>query len=184
VGGFRAARGGKVVASFDAVDVTLIGRLLDELLDLLDDGAEDGADTDPLAVAVGIGTATRRSDDPVLARLFPDGYRDDDEAAAEFRRYTEVGLREAKRANARTVAETLAGGPARKLPLDDAQAQAWLTTLNDLRLAVGTRLGVTDDWDQEAAALEEDDPRLYAFAVYDHLTFLQESLVQALMAGR
>ena len=32
----------------------------------------------------------------MLARLLPDGYRDDPEAAGEFRRYTESALRSAK----------------------------------------------------------------------------------------
>ncbi len=32
-------------------------------------------------------------EDPVLARLLPDAYRDDPEAAGEFRRYTEPALR-------------------------------------------------------------------------------------------
>ena len=33
------------------------------------------------------------------------------------------------------------------------------------------------------ASLEDDDPRLALFWVYDRLTFLQESLVQALWEG-
>ena len=171
------------MASFDDVDVSVLRSLLGELLELLEgDAPED--ERDPLAAALGIGTATRASDDPVLARLFPDGYRDDEEAASEFRRYTEVGLREGKVANARTALATLEQAPARRLPLDDAQAQAWLTTLNDLRLSIGTRIGVTEDWGEDFEALPDEDPRRYAYAVYDHLTFLQESLVQALMGGR
>jgi len=35
-------------------------------------------------------------EDPVLARLLPDAYGDDPEAAGEFRRYTEHGLRSGK----------------------------------------------------------------------------------------
>ena len=37
-----------------------------------------------------------RPDDPALARLLPDAYADDDEASAEFRRFTERTLRETK----------------------------------------------------------------------------------------
>jgi hypothetical protein len=183
VGGFRAARGrDAVVVSLDEIDITVLRSVLDELLELLDDGAPE-ADADPLAAALGIGTSTKPSDDPVLARLFPDGYRDDDEAASEFRRYTEVGLRETKRAQARTVLATLDAGPG-KHTLDRDGAQAWMVSLNDLRLAIGTRLEITEDWDEQVAALDEDDPRRYAYAVYDHLTFFQESLVQALMRLR
>ena len=46
-----------------------------------------------------------RPDDPVLERLLPDGYSEDEEGAedanADFRRYTERGLRDGKVANAR-----------------------------------------------------------------------------------
>ena len=41
-------------------------------------------------------------DDPALARLLPDAYADDEEAAAEFRRFTERDLRDAKARDART----------------------------------------------------------------------------------
>ena len=44
---------------------------------------------------------------PVLARLLPDAYRDDTEAAGEFRRFTEQDLRSGKVAAARTVLDTL-----------------------------------------------------------------------------
>jgi hypothetical protein len=47
--------------------------------------------------------------DPVAARLFPAGYREDDEAAAEFRRYTFDDLRSQKSENARIVHEWLTG---------------------------------------------------------------------------
>jgi hypothetical protein len=179
---FRAARSGGVVVSLDDVDAGILRQLLGELLELLA-GEDEPAEADPLAAAVGIGTSTRTPEDPVLARLFPDGYRDDAEAAGEFRRYTELSLREAKQANARAMLAAIDSSTGR-LTLDDAQGQAWLTTLNDLRLAIGTRLGVTEEWGEDYEALPEEDPRRYAYAVYDHLTFLQEGLVQALMRAR
>ena len=58
------------------------------------------------------GPATR-PDDPVLARLLPDAYADDAEAAGDFRRFTEQELRNGKAAAARTVLATL---PARRRP--------------------------------------------------------------------
>ena len=45
---------------------------------------------------------TMAPEDPVLARLLPDGYRDDPEAAGEFRKYTEPSLRSAKHQAAQT----------------------------------------------------------------------------------
>lgn len=174
---FRPGRGAVTVVLGD--DVLLLRELLEQLLGLLGPDETDVA-ADPLEAALGIGGATEAPADPALARLLPDGYREDPEAAAEFRRYTETGLREAKRAAARTALTTLARG-GRRHRLHQDEAQAWLRTLNDLRLTLGTRLGVSEDWDAHVAGLSEDDPRRYGFAVYDHLTWLQESLVQALM---
>lgn len=182
MGRFRAGRGG-VQARLDDTDVALLRQLLGELLELLgDDQTEDDGD-DPLAAAVGIGTATKAPGDPVLARLFPDGYSDDPEASADFRRYTERGLRDTKRANVRAALATLDELDERgRARLDRQVAQAWLGALNDMRLAIGTRLDIGEDWDEQAAGLPDDDPRAYVFAVYDHLTWLQETLVQALLA--
>jgi hypothetical protein len=180
LGKFKRTRGGGVRVSFDETEAAIIRGLLDELMELLDEEDSPPIESDPLAAQLGIGTATKAPDDPVLARLFPDGYSGDDEASSDFRRYTEHGLREGKRASARTVLATLdVVGRSQRLTPD--QAQAWLTTLNDLRLAIGTRLGVTEDWDHDISELAADDPRRYPYAVYDHLTYLQETLVQALM---
>lgn len=125
-------------------------------------------------------------------RLFPDGYQEDDEAASDFRRYTERGLREAKAGTAATVLASLAtaeGFDERKtrdktrVELDADQAEAWLRTLTDLRLALGTRLGVTEGDEDVWASLPEDDPRRHIHDVYDWLGWLQETLVRTLSAG-
>ena len=110
-------------------------------------------------------------DDPVVARLFPDGYRDDPVAAAELRALTEDDLRAAKLDAARTVAGSLA----ERVVLDGETAGVWLAALNDVRLALGTRLGVTEDTYDALGELVPDDP-LY---LYDWLTWLQERLVNA-----
>ena len=83
-------------------------------------------------------------DDPVLARLLPDAYRDDTEAAGEFRRFTEQELRSGKLAAAQTVLDTLPeeGG---RVELTEEDAQVWLRALNDVRLALGVRLDITED---------------------------------------
>jgi hypothetical protein len=182
---FRAGRRGEVTVGLDPLETALLTDLLEQLLALLDQDAADGGGeapeaSDPLAAELGIGTATAPPADPALARLLPDAYRDDPESAADFRRYTEPELREAKRTAARTTLATLAE-QGRRRRLTAEQAQAWLTALNDLRLTLGTRLEVTEDWDQQVAELPPGDPRLYGFAVYDHLTGMQEELVQALL---
>jgi hypothetical protein len=123
--------------------------------------------------------APKVPDDPVLARLLPDAYRDDPDAAGEFRKYTESGLRSAKRQAAQDMLDTLPedGGRIRLTP---DQAVAWLKALNDVRLALGVRLGVTEDFEKQWARLAQDDPRWTAYEVYAWLGAVQESLVQAL----
>ena len=118
-------------------------------------------------------------EDPVLARLLPDAYRDDPEAAGEFRRYTEQSLRSGKVAAARTVLATLPehGGRVR---LEPEEAQAWLRSLNDLRLAIGTMLGITEDYEDELEAAAWADPRSAYLEAYHWLGYLQDSLVRAL----
>lgn len=106
----------------------------------------------------------------VRARLFPDPALDPD-VAADLRGLIEADLREAKRAAARALTDSLTDDG--RLSLDDEQAEAWLTALNDLRLAVGTALGITEDYD-------DDDPDL---DVYTWLTFLQGSLLRAVAPG-
>ncbi len=146
-------------------------------------GAERPADPlDDLArllgQAGGTGPATP-PDDPVLARLLPDAYADDAEAAGDFRRFTEQELRNGKAAAARTVLATLPedGGRVRLSP---EEAQVWLRALNDVRLALGVRLSITEDFEARLQDLDPADPRSAYMWVYDWLTFLQETLVRAL----
>jgi hypothetical protein len=118
-------------------------------------------------------------DDPVLARLLPDAYPDDPAAAGEFRRYTESGLRSGKVAAARTVLDTLPEGGGR-VRLSAEQAQAWLRSLNDIRLALGVRLEVTEDRDAMLERADQGGPQAAGLWIYDWLTLLQETLVEAL----
>jgi hypothetical protein len=176
-------RSGAVQAKVDEVEATVLAHLAGELLVLLAQG-EQPRESDPLAAMVGMTTGpVPRPTDPGLARLLPDAYRADDEegaaAAAEFRRYTEADLRAGKRADASTVVATLAplqdeGG---LLRLDRDQADAWLRCLNDLRLALGTRLEVTEDTE---LGPDPDDPDAQALHVYGWLGWLQESLIGCL----
>jgi hypothetical protein len=61
-----------------------------------------------------------------------------------------------------------------------------LVALTDIRLVMGERLGLRTD--EDATRLEElietlevDDPAVFALSIYDFLTWLQESLTQALV---
>ncbi len=184
---FRRAAGGAVSASFLVVEVDLLRSLVAQLVDLFDHsdgkpGESDAPDDDPL----GLDGPRERPADPVLMRLFPDAYADDAEAAGDFRRYTERGLRSKKSADASIVLETLGSVDGQadddaktKIVLDSDQAAAWLRTLTDLRLALGTRLGVEQDDDDRWDSMPVDDPRRYVHDIYDWLGWLQETLVRA-----
>jgi Domain of unknown function (DUF2017) len=181
---FRAASGG-ATARFARAQAAILRDLVGQVAELIaEDTAApaenlDGGIAADLDAELGLSDSAEPPDDPVLARLLPDAYRDDPEASAEFRRYTEQGLRSEKAAAAATVLATLpaAGGRVR---LTEQEAQAWLRALNDVRLALGTRLGVTEDFDTGAAGLLPDDPRAAFVWVYQWLALLQESLVDAL----
>ncbi|MEZ5117664.1 MAG: DUF2017 domain-containing protein [Candidatus Nanopelagicales bacterium] len=179
VHGFRRTATGRIVLRVDDVEKGLLGLLLTQLEDFVAPEDPD-PDADPLEALVGMGGDGDRPEDPALARLFPDAYPEDDGASEEFRRFTETALREGKVAAARTARATLEAS-GEKVVLTADQAQAWLGALNDLRLTLGTRLGVTEDAPDVLAGLPDDDPRAATYHVYDWLTFLQDSLVGALM---
>ena len=108
------------------------------------------------------------TDDPAIARLFPDAYSAaDSDLAAEYRRLMTDDLRERHRAALETLA---AGSHAQRI--DEAELYAWMTALTQLRLVLGTRLGITED-----TFPPEDDP---AYGVYSYLSWLQEQAVEAL----
>jgi hypothetical protein len=155
-------RGDELVARLVDAEADIVGLLLDQLEQLL---AADPADS---------------GGDPVMARLLPPGHASDPELAAEFRDLTEAGLRGGKSDDLATVRATLPpqGGEVR---LDDEQARAWLRTTNDLRLALGTRLGVTAETEPPEDPTDEEGSQL---AVYYWLTAVQGSLIDALAAGR
>ena len=155
-------RGDELVARLVDAEAGIVGLLLDQLEQLLEaDPADSGGD-------------------PVLARLLPPGHTGDPEIAADYRDLTEEGLRSGKADDLAMVRATLPpeGGEIR---LDDDQARAWLRTTNDLRLALGTRLGVTADTEPPEDPAGEEGSQL---AVYYWLTAVQGSLVDALAAGR
>jgi len=163
----------------EPVEVQILRQLAEELLVLV---TEPAVSQDPLAAMVGMPSGdVDPPDDPVLARLLPAAYRDDPDAAGDFRRYTDADLRAGKRANAQAVLDTLPeeGG---RIDLDRDQADQWLSTLNDMRLALGTALGVTEDTDLDDA--DADDPQLQMLSIYGWLGWLQESLISCLEPRR
>jgi hypothetical protein len=113
------------------------------------------------------------TDDPALERLFPPAYLADEERNEEYRRLMRGDLTSSRLSSLEVLEATIDA-----TTLDEDELVAWMGSLNDLRLVLGTRLDVSEDMDDEP--FEEDDPRAAAFALYRYLAHLQEWVVAAL----
>lgn len=186
----RHRRSGAVIATFSGFEADLLRSLASQLVELLRNEAAVPDDRDPLEVLMDFSGPTSEPEDPVLARLFPTAYAEDEEAAAEFRRFTEGTLRDGKARSAATIIDTLeeAGLPPEltedglviDVELDEPTAETWLRSFTDIRLALATRLGVEDGDEEYWLSLPEDDPRGQAHDIYEWIGYLQETLVGAL----
>ena len=111
-------------------------------------------------------------EDPAARRLFPPAYEGDADAENEYRLLMRDELLAGRRDALRVLEET-----ADRERLTEDELNAWLGALNDLRLVLGTRLGVTEElYEQE---LDPEDPRARETALYLYLTWVQEQLVAA-----
>jgi hypothetical protein len=187
----RHRRSKRIIATLTGFEADLLRSLAAQLVELLrNEAAQPSEGSDPLEELFNdFSGPTTAPDDPVLARLFPNAYRDDGDAAAEFRRFTESTLRDGKARAAGTIIDTLeeAGLPAQPgsddltidVDLDLPTAEIWMRALTDLRLALGTRLEVEEGDEDYWYSLPDDDPRGQAHHIYEWLGYLQETLVHA-----
>jgi hypothetical protein len=193
----------KLAISFSSQEAHVLINLTEQLLELLAEGDGQSHQVDPLLHLVGISSADSLPEDPVLRRLLPNAY-DDERAAGEFRRYTEHGLREKKKAHALTIYEALLPQDEEwsgDTPLDkgsieisfpESDAMAWLGGLNDLRLALAVRLGIGTEKGAPAPAeqrqkyelMVESDPMKAVYAVYSWIGWLQQSLLETISEQR
>ncbi|MFK4064932.1 DUF2017 domain-containing protein [Streptomyces sp. NPDC029674] len=197
-GQFEAIPGGGAAVALDEVEISIIRSLAVQLLELIGPGPGGEVSDDPLAELFAEGPSEPPSD-PVMQRLLPDAYGgpgSEDSAAdadelraysAEFRRFTENDLRAKKRDDALAVIRSLdsmtssgEGGAVLKLSVEESRH--WLGALNDLRLAIGTRLEVSDEDDADLLyRLPDSDPRKPMVMAYLWLGGLQETLVGTLL---
>ncbi len=189
----------KLAITFSSQEAHVLINLTEQLLELLAEGDGQSHQVDPLLHLVGISSADSLPEDPVLRRLLPNAY-DDERAAGEFRRYTEHGLREKKKAHALTIYEALLPQDEEwsgDTPLDkgsieisfpESDAMAWLGGLNDLRLALAVRLGIGTEKGSPTPAeqhkkyelMVESDPMKAVYAVYSWIGWLQQSLLETI----
>ncbi|MBA8804370.1 hypothetical protein FB382_002661 [Nocardioides ginsengisegetis] len=184
-------RSKRIIANFTGFEADLLRSLASQLVELLrNEAAVPREDMDPFEAMMDFSGPTSEPDDPVLARLFPTAYPQDEEAAGEFRRFTEGTLRDGKARAACTIIDGLeeAGLPPEltedglmiDVELDAPTAEVWMRSFTDLRLALATRLGVEEDDEHYWHSLPDDDPRAQAHDIYEWVGYLQETLIEAL----
>jgi hypothetical protein len=150
-------RHGRLRLRLDPAERELLSMMFDELQALLDSDADD--------------------DDVVLQRLYPAAYRDDGDAESEYRALTEESLRSLRDERLDACRADLTTGDDIDLG-DDDTARRWIQVLNDLRLALGTRLGITEEDDHD---IDPTDPESQPRVVYYWLTAVQDSVVSGLL---
>jgi len=106
-----------------------------------------------------------------LRRLFPPAYVNDEPSQLAYETVTRGELSEHHRRALEVLVET-----AQRKSVTAEELEAWLVALNDLRLVLGTTLGVTED----APELTPDDPRVGEWAAYGYLSYLLGEVVDAL----
>jgi hypothetical protein len=187
----RHRRSGRIIATFSGFEADLLRSLASQLVELLrNEAAVPRDDQDPFEAMMDFSGPTSEPEDPVLARLFPTAYSEDEEAASEFRRFTEGTLRDGKADAAVALIDGLeeAGLPPEltedglviDVELDEATAETWMRSFTDMRLALATRLEVEEGDEGYWATLADDDPRGQAHDIYLWMGYLQETLVEAL----
>jgi hypothetical protein len=189
--GFEPRRGGGAVATFSGFEADLLRSLASQLVELLrNEEAAPTTSTDPLEALLDFSGPTTEPEDPVLARLFPTAYPEDEEAAGDFRRFTEGGLRDGKARAAVMIIDMLeeSGLPPQleedglfvDVELTVPEGVSWMKSFTDIRLALATRLEIEEGDEDYWFALPNDDPRAHVHDIYDWVGFLQETLVLAL----
>jgi hypothetical protein len=159
----------------------LLRSLIDDVITMLQ--PEERENQDPLAALIGLDMEVQEPSDRALRRLLPNVMKDDDAASLEFRQLTERSLRENKIGALRAAA---LGLDKDELVLTPADARHWSMALNDLRLVLAERLDIRDEADADHVHQMQDwsqaeDVESYLALVYNFTTWLQESLVQAML---
>jgi hypothetical protein len=148
----RNPRGGYDV-QLPEMERALLQHLPVQFASVLDDVAEKGAVPDE------------------LRRLFPAAYPTNDEAEFGYQAVTRGELVAHHQAALALLANT-----AQASHLSDEEAEGWLSALNDLRLALGTRIGVTE----ELREVSETDADYPDWICYQYLSYLQTEAIEAM----
>jgi hypothetical protein len=143
----RRCRDGRYEITLDEIERRLLRTYLDQMRDLL------------------------MSDDPLLRRLFPPAYLDDPDHDRDYQQLMKGELIESRFSSIDTMEETLD-----EKYVDEAQLTRWMQAINSLRLAVGTRLDVSE----EPQPLDREDPDFGLRVLYEQLGWMLAAIVEAL----
>lgn len=174
-------------SGLDPHEAALLHSLATSMMGMLEE-RQSSAPTDELEQITGMRTGNSAPpEDETMKRLLPDFYRPQNDHPAgsgtaeslnsALRGLHEPEILDAKHQAAQQLLDTLpqTGG---KFELTEDDAHAWSAAVNDMRLALGTMLGVATDGPDELPA---DHPMAGHVDVYQWLTVLQEYLVLGLM---
>ena len=177
------ADGARLVSVLESHESALLKNMATSVQEMLDD-RQSGTPSDPLEQITGIRTGNPTPpDEATMRRLLPEFVKVDSDRAPEddtnrvLRSLHEPEIIDAKISAAQRLLDTLPEGGG-KIELTEADAQAWIAAVNDIRLTLGTMLGVGPDLPDR---LPERHPMATHLEVYHWLTVLQEYLVLGLM---
>ena len=117
-----------------------------------------------------LSTSPEGAVDPSIRRLYPTAYVEDAEQEHKYQRLMRDQLLERRLAHLDVVESTL-----RDEELSPETLIAWITSINDLRLVLGTHLDVSED--DEPTFRDENAQEQQQRAIYHYLSHLLGELV-------
>ena len=118
-------------------------------------------------------TEEEHRNDDRMRRLFPPAYTDDLDANAEYQRFMRDELITSRVSAIDQVAESISAKE-----LTEAQLMAWMTSVNSVRLVIGTLLDVKEE--DDLSQLSPDDPSFGGYLLYGELSIVLEHIIAAL----
>ncbi|MEI2704896.1 MAG: DUF2017 family protein [Ilumatobacteraceae bacterium] len=114
-------------------------------------------------------------DQAILRRLFPPAYHQavDTDAEAEYQRLMHDELVAARLAGIETIRAAIADDTL----LDDEGTMAFVRSLNQIRLVLGTALDVSED---ESIDVDDDHPLVAEYHLYHYLSWLLENALECI----
>lgn len=115
------------------------------------------------------------SDSPLLRRLFPPPYEDDEERNEGFAALAVPELIEKRRESLAVIRATIDS-----TSLSEEELMAWMRSINDIRLVLGTLLGIEDDTHDAIEAIAADPEHRSTWIAYETLGAMLDAIVDAL----